>query len=101
MKQQFAATLGRTTWGLVRGSSGGAFFADYPTSWSVVVLADAANDPRNVALDLLAQAEHDESAQSILVTDDAAFAEAVGAAVEAELRDTKTYGFGNQDRGWI
>ncbi|MDL5159537.1 iron-siderophore ABC transporter substrate-binding protein [Actinomycetospora termitidis] len=41
IKQQFAATLGRTTWGLVRGSSGGAFFADYPTSWSGVVLADA------------------------------------------------------------
>jgi iron complex transport system substrate-binding protein len=41
IKQQFAATLGRTTWGLVRGSSGGAFFTDYPTSWSGVVLADA------------------------------------------------------------
>jgi iron complex transport system substrate-binding protein len=41
IKAQFAATLGRTTWGLVRGSSGGAFFADYPTSWSGVVLADA------------------------------------------------------------
>src|SRR4028119_2262924 len=35
----------------------------------VVVLADVANDPRHVALDLLAQAEHDESAQSILITD--------------------------------
>ena len=35
------------------------------------MLADAANDPRHVALDLLAQAEHDESAQSILITDDA------------------------------
>ncbi len=52
----------------------------------VVVLADAACDPRHVALDLLAQAEHDEEAQSILVTDDAAFADAVVAAVEAELR---------------
>jgi iron complex transport system substrate-binding protein len=41
IRSQFAATLGRTTWGLVRGSSGGAFFADYPTSWSGVVLADA------------------------------------------------------------
>jgi iron complex transport system substrate-binding protein len=41
IRQQFAAALGRTTWGLVRGSSGGAFFADYPTSWSGVVLADA------------------------------------------------------------
>ena len=43
----------------------------------VVVLADAANDPRRVAVDLLAQAEHDEAAQAILITDDAAFADAV------------------------
>ena len=52
----------------------------------VVVIADAANDPRHVAIDLLAQAEHDESAQSILVTPDAALAAAVAAAVEEELR---------------
>ncbi len=51
----------------------------------VVVLADAANDPRRVALDLLAQAEHDEAAQAILMTDDAGFADAVAAAVDAEL----------------
>ena len=51
----------------------------------VVVLADAANDPRRVALDLLAQAEHDEAAQAILITDDAGFADAVAAAVAAEL----------------
>jgi histidinol dehydrogenase len=51
----------------------------------VVVLADAANDPRRVAVDLLAQAEHDEAAQSILITDDAAFGQAVARAVEAEL----------------
>ena len=41
VRQQFAPTLGRTTWALVRGSSGGVFFSDYPTSWSGVVLADA------------------------------------------------------------
>ncbi len=52
----------------------------------VVVIADGANDPRHVAVDLLAQAEHDESAQSILITDDAGFADAVIAAVEEELR---------------
>ncbi len=52
----------------------------------VVVIADAANDPRHVAVDLLAQAEHDESAQSILITPDAAFAGAVSLAVEDELR---------------
>ena len=51
----------------------------------VVILADGANDPRHVAVDLLAQAEHDEAAQSILVTTDAAFADAVAAAVLAEL----------------
>ena len=51
----------------------------------VVVIADGANDPRHVALDLLAQAEHDEAAQSILITDDSAFADRVAAAVEAEL----------------
>ncbi len=50
----------------------------------VVVLADAAQDPRHVAIDLLAQAEHDESAQSVLITTDAAFAEAVARAVDAE-----------------
>ena len=51
----------------------------------IVILADGANDPRHVAVDLLAQAEHDEAAQSILVTTDAAFADAVAAAVLAEL----------------
>ncbi len=51
----------------------------------VVILADAANDPRRVALDLLAQAEHDEAAQAILIADDPAFADAVAEAVAAEL----------------
>jgi histidinol dehydrogenase len=52
----------------------------------VVVIADAANDPAHIAMDLLAQAEHDESAQSILITDDAGFADAAAAAVEAALK---------------
>ena len=52
----------------------------------VVVIADADNDPRHVAVDLLAQAEHDESAQSILITPDATLAEAVTRAVEDELK---------------
>ena len=51
----------------------------------VVILADAATPPRLVAIDLLAQAEHDDAAQSILITTDAAFARDVAAAVEAEL----------------
>ncbi|NKC30957.1 histidinol dehydrogenase [Falsiroseomonas selenitidurans] len=52
----------------------------------VVVLADAANEARHVAMDLLAQAEHDEAAQSILITDSAAFGQAVVAEVEMALR---------------
>ncbi len=51
----------------------------------VVILADADNDPRRVAVDLLAQAEHDEAAQAILITDSAAFADAVADAVAAEI----------------
>jgi histidinol dehydrogenase len=51
----------------------------------VVVVADRDNDPAWIASDLLAQAEHDEAAQAILITDDADFARKVDAAVEAEL----------------
>jgi histidinol dehydrogenase len=51
----------------------------------VLIIADAANDPAHVALDLLAQAEHDEAAQSILVTDDASFAQNTRQAVETLL----------------
>ena len=51
----------------------------------ILVIADGDNDPDWIALDLLSQAEHDESAQSILVTPDAAFAARVVAAVEARL----------------
>ena len=51
----------------------------------ILVIADRDNDPDWVAIDLLSQAEHDESAQSILITDDAAFGRAVAAAVEKRL----------------
>jgi histidinol dehydrogenase len=51
----------------------------------ILVIADADNDPDWIALDLLSQAEHDESAQAILITDDAAFGRAVARAVEARL----------------
>jgi len=51
----------------------------------ILVLADAKNDPTWIAADLLSQAEHDAAAQAILITDDAAFADAVAAAVEAAL----------------
>ena len=49
----------------------------------VLVIADKDNDPEWLAADLLAQAEHDTAAQSILMTDDAALADAVEAAVAA------------------
>ena len=52
----------------------------------IVVVADAANRPDWIAADLLSQAEHDPAAQSILITDDEAFAEAVEAAVERAAR---------------
>ena len=51
----------------------------------ILVIADGDNDPDWIALDLLSQAEHDESAQSILITTDAAFGQAVAAAVERQL----------------
>lgn len=51
----------------------------------ILVLADKDNNPDWIAADLLSQAEHDESAQSILITDDAAFADAVRAAVQRML----------------
>jgi histidinol dehydrogenase len=53
----------------------------------VLVIADRDNDPEWVAADLLAQAEHDTAAQAILMTDDPAFADAVTAAVERQLRE--------------
>ncbi len=51
----------------------------------ILVIADGDNDPDWIALDLLSQAEHDESAKSILVTTDPAFAKAVVLAVEKRL----------------
>jgi histidinol dehydrogenase len=51
----------------------------------VVVLADKSANPEWVAADLLAQAEHDEAAQSILVTNSAEFAAAVSSAVTLQL----------------
>lgn len=51
----------------------------------VLVIADAGNNPDWIAADLLAQAEHDVAAQSILITDDEAFGLAVEEAVERQL----------------
>jgi histidinol dehydrogenase len=52
----------------------------------VLVVADADNDPDWIAADLLAQAEHDAAAQSILITDDQALASAVEGAVMRQLK---------------
>jgi len=51
----------------------------------VLILADKTGNPDWIAADLLAQAEHDSAAQSILITDDAGLAAAVEAAVEKQL----------------
>jgi histidinol dehydrogenase len=56
----------------------------------IVVIADGANDPAWIAADLLSQAEHDPTSQSILFTDDPAFAAAVAEAVEATLTGLAT-----------
>ena len=52
----------------------------------VLIVADKTGNPDWIAADLLAQAEHDEAAQSILITDDAALAGQVEKAVEAQLK---------------
>ena len=51
----------------------------------ILVIADNANDADWIALDLLSQAEHDESARSILITNDAGFGQAVAESVERRL----------------
>jgi histidinol dehydrogenase len=51
----------------------------------ILVIADGENDPDWIAADLLSQAEHDASSQSILITDDAAFADRVDAAARAQI----------------
>jgi histidinol dehydrogenase len=56
----------------------------------IVVVADGANDPAWIAADLLSQAEHDPAAQSILITDDATFADRVVAEVKAQLKTLDT-----------
>jgi len=52
----------------------------------VLIIADKTANPDWLAADLLAQAEHDESAQSILITDDEAIAAATERAIEGQLK---------------
>jgi histidinol dehydrogenase len=56
----------------------------------ILVIADGANDPDWIAADLLSQAEHDPDAQSILITDDAAFAEQVEDRIDVQCSMLKT-----------
>lgn len=56
----------------------------------IAVIADSDNDPDWIAADLLSQAEHDVTSQSILFTDDVAFGDAVAQAVEAQLEQLAT-----------
>ncbi|HAU21234.1 MAG TPA: histidinol dehydrogenase [Erythrobacter sp.] len=56
----------------------------------ILVIADGSNDPEWIAADLLSQAEHDPSSQSILITDDADFGERVNSAVERQLAELAT-----------
>ncbi len=65
---------GRVGIGLIAGPS------------EILVLADNKNDPAVTAMDLLSQAEHDETAQSVLITDDAAFAQEVADSVDKHLK---------------
>ena len=52
----------------------------------ILVVADRHNDPAWIAADLLSQAEHDASSQSVLIADDAAFADDVAKAVDMQLK---------------
>lgn len=56
----------------------------------IVVVSDAGSRPDWIAADLLSQAEHDPAAQSILITDDEAFADAVMAQIEEQLKSLET-----------
>jgi len=56
----------------------------------IVVVADGDNDPQWIAADLLSQAEHDPTSQSVLFTNDAGFADAVAGAAAAAMRREMT-----------
>ncbi|MHA7818986.1 MAG: histidinol dehydrogenase [Erythrobacter sp.] len=56
----------------------------------ILVVADAKNDPDWIAADLLSQAEHDPTSQSILITDDAGFAAQVADCIDLQLSQLET-----------
>ncbi|WP_411820307.1 histidinol dehydrogenase [Hyphococcus formosus] len=55
----------------------------------ILVVADGQNEPAWIAADLLSQAEHDPSSQSILITDDAQFADRVSNAVDEQIAESE------------
>ena len=55
----------------------------------ILIIADKKNNPEHIAIDLLSQAEHDELAQSILITDDLEFAEKVSNNINKYLKYIK------------
>ncbi len=70
----------------------------------ILVVADNTNDPNWIAIDLLAQAEHDVSAQSILITDCAEFGDRVEDAIANQLKTLPRKGIASaswQDFGAI
>ncbi len=56
----------------------------------ILVVADADNNPDWIAADLLSQAEHDPTSQSILITDDADFADRVAVAIDRKIEQLST-----------
>lgn len=56
----------------------------------ILVIADGKNDPDWIAADLLSQAEHDPSSQSILITDDATFAAMVEDRIDVQIAQLET-----------
>jgi histidinol dehydrogenase len=58
----------------------------------VLILADRSGNADWIAADLLAQAEHDASAQSVLITDDVSLADSVAKAVDSQLKTLKRAG---------
>ena len=51
----------------------------------ILIVADAASDPKHIAADMLSQAEHDKLASAVLVTDSASLAEAVQEELEIQI----------------
>ena len=62
----------------------------------ILVVADAENDPAWIAADLLSQAEHDTSSQSVLITDSGALADAVADAIESLLGNLPRHNIARQ-----